>query len=234
MEAGKLRGIEVDILEEYVSWLKQKKNVSLIVTYKPYSEFGAFYNSVKAGSTKVVGLGSVTSSGEREKEVAFSPPYLQNMAVLITAGRVPTLREKTPQEVAKVFGTLNAVAVNQSSHMTYLNDLKKNYLPSLKLSIVESQHKVLESILSDNNKFGYVDIVAYWSFLKTNPKFLKIQKAFTAPKEHLAFIMPKKNLHGSMLSEFFESGFGFTATKTYHQILEKYLGFEILESVEME
>ena len=92
----------------------------------------------------------------------------------------------------------------------------------------------IEKIVSDNNYFGYVDIVAYWAFLKNNPsKFLKIQKVFNEPKEYLGFIMPKKSTHLNSINEFFESGFGFTSTKAYHQILEKYLGYEIIESVEI-
>jgi ABC-type amino acid transport substrate-binding protein len=233
-ESGKLKGIEIDIMEEYVMWLKQKKNASVVVTYKPYNEFSTFYNSVKDGNSNVLGLGSVTSNGEREKDVSFSAPYLQNVAVLITAGKVPTIRQKTQAEVSKILGSLSAVGVNKSSHAGYLEDIRKTFIPSLKIDFTETQTRVLEKIISDSNVFGYVDIVAYWAFLKKNPsKFLKIQKVFNEPKENFSFITPKKSVHLETLNEFFESGFGFTSTKAYHQILEKYLGYEIIESVEI-
>lgn len=233
-EAGKLKGIEIDIIEEYVTWLKQKKNMSLVVSYVPYKEFGPFYNAVKTGRSNVIGLGSVTINKEREKDVLFSPPYLQNLAVLITAGRVNTAKARNKEEVLKTLGGLNAMVVNKSTHVNYINDLRTAYLPALKITTTESQSKVLEGIVSDNKVFGYVDIVAYWSFLKSNPsKFLKIQKVFNEPKEYLGVVMPKNSIHNVNLSEFFESGFGFTSTKIYHQILEKYLGYEIIESVEI-
>lgn len=232
-ESGKLKGIEIDILEAYVTWVEEKGG-SLKVIYKPFKEFSTFYNSVKDGGPKVIGLGSVTSSKDREKEVAVSAPYLQNVAVLITAGKVATVKTKTAGEVFKTLGGLNAIVVNKSSHTLYLNDIKKNYLPALKIETTESQNMVLERILGDNNYFGYVDIVAYWAFLKSHPsKFLKIQKVFNEPKEYLGFIMPKTSGHLNSINEFFESGFGFTSTKAYHQILEKYLGYEIIESVEI-
>ncbi len=234
MESGKLKGIEIDIIEEYVSWLKNKKNTGLVVTYKPYNEFSTFYNSVKDGNSKVIGLGSVTSNTEREKDVAISAPYLQNVAVLITAGKVPTVKAKTTAEVSKSLNGLNAIVVNKSSHAVYLNEIKKSFLPALKIETTENQNKVLEKIINDNGYFGYVDIVAYWAFLKNNPsRFLKMQKVFNAPKESLGFIMSKKSIYLSSINEFFESGFGFTSTKAYHQILEKYLGYEIIESVEI-
>lgn len=233
-ENGKLKGIEIDIVDEYVFWLKQKKNVSLKVTYRAFQEFGSFYNSVKDGNSKVLGLGSVTNNSERENDVLFSPAYLQNLAVLITDGSVPTIKTKSAVDVANILGNLSALVVSKSSHVTYMNEIKNSYLPNLKINSSEKQSAVLESISNDKKIFGFVDIVAYWSFLKTHPtKFLKIQKIFNEPKESLGFIMPKNSIHAMYVNEFFETGFGFTSTKLYHQILEKYLGYEIIESVEI-
>lgn len=234
MEAGKLKGIEVEILEAYVSRMHANGS-NMIVVYKAFTEFSTFYNSVKSGGPKVIGLGSVTINNEREKDVAMSAPYLRNVAVLITAGKVPTLKTKTAAEITKTLGGLNAIVVNKSSHTAYLNGIKSTFLPALKIESTETQSKVLERIISDNNYFGYVDIVAYWAFLRSNPsKFLKIQKVFNEPNEHLGFILPLKSIHKNSINEFFESGFGFTSTKGYHQILEKYLGYEIIESVEID
>lgn len=233
-EGSSLKGIEIDILSEYVLWLRQKKNISLIVNHKQFKEFSIFYSACKSGHSKVIGLGSVTANTEREKDVQFSPPYLQNVAVLVNDGRVATIKHKTAEEVTKVLGSLNAFVVNNSSHINYLNNIKKLYVPALKINFTETQTAVLEKIAADAKTFGYVDIVAYWSYLKMNPdKFLKIQKLFSEPREHFSFVMPKNSVHAAYINEFFESGFGFTSTKLYHQILEKYLGYEIIESVEI-
>jgi putative glutamine transport system substrate-binding protein len=232
-EAGKLKGIEIEIMEAYVSWSKSH-GMPLVVSYKPFKEFSAFYNSVKDGGANVVGLGSVTSNKEREQEVTFSAPYLQNVAVLITDGKVPTIKTRSADEVYKTLNGLNAITVNKSSHAMYLNGIKKEYMPNLKIEMTESQNQVLEKITGNPGYFGYVDIVAYWAYLKKNSsKFLKIQKVFNEPKEYLSFITPKKSDRINSINEFFESGFGFTSTKAYHQILEKYLGYEIIESVEI-
>jgi len=239
-EGTTLRGIELDIITEYVNWLKQKKNIIVEVSYKPYSEFGAFYNSIKSGGSKVVGLGSVTDNLERAKEVVFSPPYLENLAVLITDGSVPNIKSKDGIGVASVLNGMTGLVVSKSNHVAFMNNIKKLYDQTpregsgLTINTTEKQNNVIEAIAKDKKVFGYVDIVAYWAFVKANPtKFLKIQKAFTERREYLGFIMPKKNAHSQYLSEFFESGFGFTSTKIYHQILEKYLGYEIIQSVEI-
>lgn len=191
-EDGNLVGIEIDIVKEYVNWMKQKKGLNLVVDYRPYKEFSSFYNSIKAGGSKQVGLGSVTASNERETELQFSSAYMQNFPVLVSAGTVPTIKQAANPEVANTLSKLSAVVVKGSSHENY------------------------------------------WAFLKKNTgKYLKIQKAFSQPKEYLGLIMPKNSLHAAYINEFFESGFGFTATRAYHQILEKYLGYEILDSVEL-
>lgn len=234
MEGGKLKGIEIEIIESYVSWLQSKKGTSVMVLFKPFSEFSTFYNSVKNGGPNVIGLGSVTMNPEREKDVTLSPAYLRNVAVLITDGKVPTIKARAAAEVSNTLGSLSAITVNGSSHASYLEGIKRTELPELKIEISESQTKVLEKIVSNSSFFGYVDIIAYWAFLKNNPsKFLKIQKVFNEPKEYLGFIMPKKTNHQSSVYEFFERGFGFTSTKAYRQILERYLGYEIIESVEI-
>jgi ABC-type amino acid transport substrate-binding protein len=233
-EGGSVKGIEVDIVNEYVSWLKQKKNITVAVQYKPFSEFSALYNSLKSGSAKTLGLGSIAYKKERENEVTFSPPYLRNVSVLISQGTVPTVRTKDATDVSKVLGNLEAYAVKGSTHNNYLNGLKKESLPNLKIITTESQNAVLDNISKSKNSFGYVDIIAYWSYLRNNPtKFLKMHKVFSESNEYLAIAMPKNGSHEALLHEFFESGFGFTSTKAYRTILEKYLGHEIIESVEI-
>src|SRR6218665_3332035 len=67
-EGGKLKGIEIDIMEEYVAWLKQKKNISVHVSYVPFEEFSGFYSSVKGGSSNLVGLASVTQTTKKPNQ----------------------------------------------------------------------------------------------------------------------------------------------------------------------
>jgi ABC-type amino acid transport substrate-binding protein len=232
-ESGKLKGIEIEIIESYVAWL-QERGANTRITYKPYKEFSAFYNSVKEGGDKVIGLGSVTINSEREKEVAVTAPYLQNVAVLITAGKVPVIKERSATEVSRVLGNMKSIVVNKSTHAAYVNEIKKSFLPGLKVETTELQKNVLDKIVTDNSYFGYVDIIAYWAYLRNNQdKFLKIQKTFNETNEYLGFILPKKSAFLPSVNEFFESGFGFTATKAYHNILGRYLGYEIIGSVEI-
>ena len=234
MENGVLKGIEVDIIKKYVEWLKLQKDIVTVVNYKGYKEFSAFYNAVKKGGPRNIGLGSVTITEERAKEVAFSPAYLRNVAVLITNGNVPTVKNPTPEEINKVLGPLEALAVNESSHLKYMNDIKTNYIPTMQIHGTETQTAILDKIAKDGKAYGYIDIVAFWAYIKKNKEtYLKIQKRFNKPYEDLGFVLPFGASHFSSLNEFFENGFGFTSTKAYHEIIQKYLGYEVLEALEL-
>jgi hypothetical protein len=46
--------------------------------------------------------------------------------------------------------------------------------------------------------------------------------------------MPKNSEIQGLITEFFESGFGFTSTKIYREILEKHLGYEVISTVEIQ
>lgn len=233
-ENGEIKGLELEIMDEFINWMYKKKNISLTIVHRQYQDFNKFYTDVKTSGAKVIGMGSVAYSLEREKELAFSAPYLKNVSVLISEGTVESVKSKTKEDVTRVFAGMTAMVVKNASHEKHMGEIKTTYLPDLKITTTEKQDNVLNAIVADKKVLGYVDIVAYWSYLKKNPsKSLKIQKVFNAPNEMLSFVMPKNNVYAKYINEFFESGFGFTATKKYHQILENYLGHEIIDDVEI-
>jgi ABC-type amino acid transport substrate-binding protein len=234
-ENGSVSGIEADIVKEYAAWLKSKKNLSVYLNFKSFDGFEALYDAVKKGGRKVIGLSTVTINSEREKEVDFSPPYMRNVTVCITNGAIGTVKDKTAVEVGRVLGKLSGIGIANSTFNNYLGGIKKSYLPALKISNVTRVNEIMESVATNPSTFGYVDVVDYWYYIKNNPnKYLKMQKELNVTNEKFGFIMPKNNMNKALLGEFFESGFGFTSTKAYHQILEKYLSYEVLQTVEVD
>lgn len=234
-DKGSVSGVEADIIKEYVAWLKAKKNISVYLNFKSFDGFDALYTAVKKGGKKVIGLSTVSINAEREKEVDFSPSYMRNVTVCITNGNAGTIREKTSTDVNRVLGKLSAVTIANSTFNNYLNEIKKSFIPGLKINTVTRVNEIMESIASNVGTFGYVDVVDYWYYIKNNPnKYLKMQKELNKSNEQFGFIMPKSNLNKELIAEFFETGFGFTSTKTYHQILEKYLSYEVLQTVEVD
>src|SRR5688572_30675934 len=65
---GQPKGIEVDIMNEYILWLKAKKKLNITFKYVAFSDFESFYNATKKGGKNCIGLGAVTVSPDKAKE----------------------------------------------------------------------------------------------------------------------------------------------------------------------
>ncbi len=218
-------GIEVEIINEYVLWLKTTKKMNVAISYHSFNDFETFYSSIKKANKNTLGLGAVTISPEKAKEVDFSTAYLKNVAFCITNGNAPDIKTKTPAEIVKTLGSMTAHTIPNTSLSKYINELKKTYINDLKINNQTDQIKILDEIAKSVLSFGYVDAVEFWFYLKSNPtKFLKMQKPLNQSKEELGFIMPKGSPHKLLFNEFFGGPTGFKTTRNYRTILEKYVG----------
>lgn len=225
LENGQTKGIEIDIVNEYVLWLKSKKKINVILKHVGFQDFESFYNATKNSKKNSFGLGSVTINTERTAEIDFSAAYLKNVAFCVTNGHAPDVKTKTVDEIMRSLGSMSALTVNNTSLNKYVMELKKQYIQDLKITYKTDEIKILDEISKNVLCFGYVDAVGFWFYLKNNPgKFLKMQKILNQSKEELGFIMPKGSQHKVLFNEFFSGPGGFKASPNYRGILEKYLG----------
>jgi hypothetical protein len=231
-ENGRPQGIEVDIMNEYILWLKAKKKLNITFRYNEFSDPVAFFIATKHGSKHTIGLGSVKISPDKQKEFDFTSAYLKHVAFCVTNGNAPDVKTKTADEITRSLGSMSALTLQNSSLDKYVNELKKTYLQDLKISYQPDQIKILDEISRNVLYFGYVDAIGFWFYLKNNPnKFLKMQKILSQSKEEVAFIVPKGGFHKALFDEFFSGPGGFKSTPTYRAILEKYLGSYMTQNV---
>jgi len=231
-ENDKMKGIEVEILNEYVFWLKSKKDLDLTLKFVGYSNFDAFYNSCRLTGKNSFGLGSVTISQQRATEVDFTVAYMKDVAFCITNGNAPDVKTKNPEEVIRALGSMSALTINNTSLNRYVSDIKKLYIKDLRINYHLDENKILDEISKNVLYFGYVDAVSFWFYLKNNPgKFLKMQKILSQSSEELGFIMPKGSVHKALFNEFFAGPSGFKQSATYRGILEKYLGVYMTQNM---
>ncbi len=222
---GKATGVEMGILDEYIAWLKTSKNLDVNVKYVKFSNFGAFYSSIKTAAKNTVGLGSVTILSSRLKEIDFTAPYLKNTSFCVTNGNALDVKEKKPDAIIRSLGNMTALTLTNTTLNDHVNDIKKLYVKDLKVIDKPNEVKILDEISRNVLYFGYVDAISFWVYLKYNPsKFLKIQKVLNQPYEELGFILPKGSQHKALFNEFFNGPTGFKTTKKYIDILEKCVG----------
>jgi len=230
---GELTGIEVDIVGQFSLWLKKVKGFSDVkVVYMPYTDFAKVYETTRDGKGAHIGLASVTITKERQQEVSFSAPYLKNSSLLISNTEIPSLRQY--DDIPKTFAEMTAVVNRGTVLEKQLMEIKKKHYPTMRVTYADRPADVVKMVAESKSKyFGYVDLLTYWAYLKQQPANLKIHRIATLDQQRFAFVLPKGSDWEQAFAEFFESGFGFTATEAYADILQKHLGYEVVKSVEL-
>lgn len=228
---GQMSGIEVDILNYFKDWLKKNKSISLTFNFKKQEDFNLLIDGVKNSKDGTIAIGAISTTDERRKKVIFTAPYMKNVSVLVTSGSIETMR--TNEDLKNILPTIQPYTVQGSSHEEYLLELYTRADLDLKMEYVKHPLDVLTQIKESPRNFGYVDVITFWSYLQSNKEYLKINRIGNVADENFAIALPVSSEWEPIFNEFFESGFGFTATKDYRKILEKHLGYEVLSSVEL-
>ena len=226
-----VRGLEADILQRFVEWCYDKKGVDIELEYQRYNSFAGFYDKMKTLDNGAVGLGSVAVTPERKTEVQFTAPYMKNKSILVSHLGVPNAR--LFEDFEKVFGEMTALVIQGSSHEKEMMEIKKLHHPKMRVKYMDSPSELLQLIFENKDYYGYVDLISYWAFVQERCCVMKIHRDVSLKPEYFAFMLPKQSDWGMAFSEFFEGGFGFTATEEYREILELYLGYEVIHSVEL-
>ncbi len=226
------KGIEVDILHSFVNWLAENKGIKVELNLQGYSNFSEMVNVVKKGENNFVGAGSIAITDERKEKLNFSAPYLRNTSILVTNGKLKTANSK--EELEEIFTGQKGAAVKSSVHAIYIEKVATQYDVELNVEPFKNTDDVLKALRSGEASFAFLDVLSFWNFMKDSKEFFKIQKFVDIEDEYFGFAFPKKSDWNEPFNEFFETGFGFTSTKEYRQILEKYLGYEIIDKVELD
>lgn len=221
-DSGGVKGLEIDIINEYALWLKTTKKLDFTIDYVEITEYSALINEVKKSKQKAIGIGGCISGFEKQTEFDYTTPHLKNLSFCITNGNAPDIKTKNQADIYRVLANMTAITINNSNLLNCTNDIKKLYVKDLKITFATTQTEILNTIAKNILIFGYVDAVEFWFYLKTNPnKFLKIQKSLDQTKENFSFLLAKNSEHKALFNEFFTS---FRTGPKYRIILEKHLG----------
>lgn len=227
-EGENLKGLEVDLLEAFVQWAKKNKGIDISLNYKSYDDSKGVYYRIKVAVDNTVALGSYTIDKEKENEVDFSPPYLKHVSVLVTNGHVP-LAQSTA-ELSISLSRLYVATVKGTVGESRLKDFRfKNELYRGEVSFQDEPSDVLNIIANNERYYGFSDLISISQFLKQKYQYIKMQPITEDDNQYYGFALPNKSTWTNAFNEFLESGFGFAATKTYREILNKNLDYEVVK-----
>jgi putative glutamine transport system substrate-binding protein len=220
--SGKLTGICVDIMSDFVKWVNANKGVKLQSKFVgDGSNFQGMYAKVKASTGGVIGLGNITITDERKREVKFSPPFITNFAILITQNNIPTLTKL--DDLATAFSKLTAYTAKGTLNEKRILELKQKYFPAMKIVTLDTSPEVYQKIFTDPNSFSYLDLAFYLKAV-SEQKPVKRHPVGDKSAEQFGFIMPLNSDWQPLLEEFFNAGGGYTNSMQYKSILTKHLG----------
>jgi len=221
-QSGKVTGICIDIMNDFVKYVNDTKKVNLDVKLVgDGTNFKGMYDKVKNSSDGVFGLGNITITEERKKEIKFSPPFINNFAILITQPAVPTLNKL--EDLPKTFGNLTALTAKGTLNEKRINDLKKKYFPEMKITLLSTSQETFDKITSEPNGFAYLDVAFYLEAMKQR-KSVKRHPIGDVAAEQFGFVMPMNSDWFPLLDEFFKANGGYTNSPQYKSILNKHLG----------
>lgn len=221
-DTGKMTGICFDIVNDFSKWLKESKHATITTKLVgDGSSFRGMYEKVKASSGGVIGLGNVTITNERKKEVKFSPPIITNFAILISNANVPTLIKL--EDIATTFASLTAYAAKGTTNEKRILELKQKYFPAMKVVTTTTSQETLEKVLADPNGFAYLDLAFYLEAVQMK-KNVKRHPSGDKAAEQFGLIMPGNSDWSPVWEEFFAANGGYLNSSQYKNILIKHLG----------
>jgi len=184
-------------------------------------EFPVFYSMVKSSTGGVFGLGNITVTELRKKDVKFSPPFISNINVLMTHNSVPVLTSMAA--IKNDFKGFSAYNVRGTSNEKHILALKDKYIPELPMTEFNTSDEVLEKVSTDKASFTYLDFIHYTNALKNG---LPVKRHEVGDKmvEKYALIMPLNSDWSTLLEEYFNKGGGLINQTDYKKLIFKHLG----------
>lgn len=232
--SGGLTGICIDIMDDFIAYVEKTKGVKLSKKMAgDGSSFKLMYEAARRGKGGVFGLGNITITPKRMKEISFSPPFITNFAILVTRSSIPTLKDMN--SIATTFQGMTAYTAKGTLNEKRIMEVKTNYHPNLKVSYASSSPETLEKVLNDKNSFSYLDLAFYLDAIKRK-KPIKRHPVGDKGSEEFGFIMPLGSDWQPLMEEFFSANGGYKNSTEYKKILVTHLGtnaVKLLESTEI-
>lgn len=218
---GRLTGVTIELIRDFIGYINQEYGVNIEIVYEPIDSFSGFYNQVKEADSGVFGVANVTITKERRSELQFSPPYITNIATLITHSDIREIRSLS--DLPDTFTGLSPLAFEGTLHQERLERISEMYLPDKEMAFANSNNEIIERLSADNHYFAYVDIYNYWRAAERGAP-LRRHIAGDESSEEFGVIMPLESDWAGVMEEFFEHNGGYIQSSRYRELMNLHLG----------
>jgi ABC-type amino acid transport substrate-binding protein len=220
-EGAEVKGFCVDLMAEFGNWLQKEEGIVLkpILNDKNSKNFPLLMDELKSAGGGVFGLGTFTITEERKNSYAFSPPYINNITILLTNKNVPNLNSL--EEISTGFSGMTMATVKGSLHERRLLKIKEDYFPQVEVKYVGSFNEVLQELVENEKAFTELDFTYYLASLKSRIP-VKRHPVGDGTAEEFGIIMPKSTDWAPVMARFMNSGF--MESTAYRKLIADHLG----------
>lgn len=218
-DADELTGVAVEIMRDFKQWFERYHGISVELDFVAEEDWSEMYRRVSDAEGGVFGLGNVTITEERRNELAFSPAYLYNVAVLITPDSIEPMTERA--QFSQYAQTLEPLAFAGTLHEVRIRELRDEFQPNSEIARVTTNQDVIDG--AANGHYSYVDAYNYYRAREQGTP-IQHHPAFNLEGEQFGIIMPHSNDWNTLMTAFFAAESGYLTTERYQQLLRTHLG----------
>lgn len=222
---GNITGIEYELMEGFVPFLKKTYGTDVTLQWVDARAFEPIYPAIRQSKEKgLFAMSYYSITGERKKEVKFSPPYMPDLNILVTSNNLPVYNNE--KDFTGDMQRLSGYTMANTTMEEDMNQLRR-IQPALSVSNRLDDYEVLNQIAAVNNAFGYVPLSIYVLALQRGTK-VKRQKILATRREGLAAIYTKNSDWDEPVNAYFKSEDCRILTR---QLIRKHLGVEVADII---
>jgi len=223
---GKVKGVCVDILSDFAKYIKEKHGKQLTIKYAGDIPVFSEFLSTAQSTPNILGVTNTTITEERKKNLKFSPPYMSNRQVMLTNNKAPSLTSL--KELPSKFPDFSAQVIAGSTHVQYIEKVKAEYMPSLKVSQEVSGPTIINNLISNPKLFTIIDFTEFVEVVHRKLP-IKRQMVDVGIVEELGFIMSKQTDWDIPFKEFLTTEY--RNSVGYRKIISENLGATFMSLV---
>jgi ABC-type amino acid transport substrate-binding protein len=220
---GRLTGVTVELLRDFARHVQETHGLTVQVTWVEEERWADFYGYVRDSRGGAFGIGNVTITEARGEELDFSPPYMQNIAVLVTHEDVPELGSMT--QIGSAFAELVALRYPGTLHEARLEEIRDAHFPAMRFEPVASNDELVSTLASGPESFGYIDVYNFWRAREAGEP-LRRHPVGDDAAETFGVILPNDSDWTPVITGFFEQIGGAEGPRV-EALLREHLGDEL-------
>ncbi|MEM6642351.1 MAG: transporter substrate-binding domain-containing protein [Bacteroidota bacterium] len=227
MKNNRPSGICFEIMDHFIEFVDARYGIKVEVKYRSVDDptnFQAFLKAVQNSKGGVFGLGDVSITPDRRELFEFTPPYLSNVAILVTSKSVTPLSDLS--NIGSEFKGMKAAVQQGSSHDKRVTALQEKY-GGVQIEYVSNSSQKLEKVTSSDRYFTYIDFPNYVDAVLDGVN-IKRHAAGDDAGGKFGLIMPKGSDWSPIMNAFFRANGGYTLSEKYRESLKRNLGEKIL------